>query len=119
MKKLSTILYTALIAAALNQTANADELLPPGIYGNELDRCISEIRSALGTTTASAIRHDITGIEKQGAWYSFDITTARIIDADTTEDIATTECRAHRFNDRTKAQIQQLEQTEIVADNEL
>ena len=93
-------ILSALAAAILTTTAQADELLPQAHYTEQLARCVAEIRSELSIPADERLQHRVTDISKENIWYTFAIETS---DGDT---IATSSCRAWRFEDRASVAVQ-------------
>jgi len=85
--------------AVMSTPALADDLLPSAHYQDELDRCIAEIRDELNIDDSQRLQHRVTRIDKKNVWYEFVIETAD------TREIATSTCRAWRFDDRTVATV--------------
>jgi len=100
-KKTATTAITALLMATAN-IASADELLSPVHYGEELDRCVAEIRGELGSPNDTRMRHTVSDISKSGAWYRFYVTTEVLATDDSVAQTAASECRANRFDETTK-----------------
>lgn len=100
MKQLITTGIT-LSLIALSSTAMANDLISRSNYANELERCVAEIDDMLGAAENRRLRHLVTGIDKSRSNYTFVIETLNVTGESATE-IATTECAANRFNERTK-----------------
>jgi hypothetical protein len=93
-------LAIAIIASGAAQVANANDLLSRNHYGDELDRCVAQIRSDIAADSDLTLQHKITEVSKDGAWYKFTIETAN-----GTETL-TSSCQANRFNSQTQVAIE-------------
>jgi len=81
-------------------TVQAD-MLSSTLYGDELDRCTTEIRSELNLADVTRLQHTLTEIDKVGVWYVFDILTTAYDNTDAVMVEATTHCKAHRWTGET------------------
>jgi len=101
---------TAMLLAAISgmilisATAQAG-WLSPAFYGDDLDRCIVELRAELDTTGATGLQHTITGIDKVGVWYVFDIQTNIVDGTGAVIGQAVTHCKSHRFKEQTLVEV--------------
>ena len=98
MNAIRTIILA--ITICLAPLANADELLSRNHYGNELDRCVAQIRSDIAAGPETRLEHKVTDVSKDGAWYNFTIVTVG------NNGPVTTACRANRFNDDTRVVVE-------------
>ena len=101
---MNKLITTLTLMLALSGGATAAELLSPALYGNELQRCITEIRSQASADANQALRHRVTNVSKAGAWYRFEIETLALQDSGFVS-FAMTECTAHRYTDTTEAAV--------------
>lgn len=62
-------LSAALLLGTTVQAAGPGEAM----YRAELDRCLTALRAELDNPATTKILYTVTDIEKQGAWYQFDI----------------------------------------------
>jgi hypothetical protein len=99
---MSKILAAAALLIATSNIAGAAELLSPLHYGDELDRCVAEIRAELAPASDTRMRHSIFGIEKSGAWYTFAIQSEVLSADDSISATATSQCSANRFDATTR-----------------
>ncbi len=79
--------------------------LSPAFYGDDLDRCIAELRTELDTTGATGLQHTVTGIDKVGVWYVFDIQTNIVDGTGAVIGRARTHCKSHRFKEQTRVEV--------------
>jgi len=97
-----TIIILAAVAGLIMTATTAHAgWLSPAFYGDELDRCAAELRTELDLTGATRLSHTVTGIDKVGVWYVFDIQTEIADDTDTVIGRTKTRCKAHRWNEQT------------------
>lgn len=89
------------IFAVFPLLANAGELVSPAHYGDELDRCINEVRKYLGQSEQAKIRHEVTAIDKHGSWYEFELLSAPYVGDTLSAAALSSRCRANRFNNST------------------
>lgn len=86
-------------AMLLGSTAEAGT---PGevMYRAQLDRCLAALRADLQDPATTKILYTITSIDKQGAWYQFDIQSA-VYHETTAAPVRETDsrCRARRWSD--------------------
>ena len=102
MNAIKTTLLALATAAALSGTAQAADLYSAKHYGDELARCIEQVRTDLNLAERP-LKHMVTAIEKQGSWYNFTIETS----AETANTpIATTNCEANRYSSETRIVMQ-------------
>jgi len=92
---------TAVLLATFS-VANADTLLSPAHYGDELDRCVSEVRAELDSPADTRMRHSVVNIAKSGAWYTFTIESEVLATDESVSMTANSECRANRFTTATQ-----------------
>ena len=111
MNALKTTMLAIATTAALAGTsiASAEPLLSIKNYGNELERCVAQIRADINAGSATELEHRVTQISKDGAWYRFTIETSAA--AETVPVIST--CEANRFNELTRLDIELPETTAV------
>ncbi len=97
MNSIKPAILAALIA--LSGVANAAELLSPNHYGNELDRCVAEIRAGIAAGPQTELKHQVTEVSKDGAWYKF------VIETQDGGKSVTSNCQANRFSSETRLDI--------------
>lgn len=92
-------LSAALLVGATAQAAGPGEVM----YRTELNRCLAALRVELQDPATTKIRYTVTDIEKQGAWYQFDI-QSEVYDGATDTPVLEREsrCRARRWSDQTE-----------------
>ncbi|UCG73189.1 MAG: hypothetical protein JSV45_02060 [Chromatiales bacterium] len=62
------------LSAALFMGANVQAATPGEVmYRAELDRCLAALRAELEDPATTKILYTVRDIDKQGAWYQFDI----------------------------------------------
>ena len=75
--------------------------LGEGKYRAELDRCLIAIRADLEDRDTTKILYTIRDVEKQGAWYQFDIQSEVYADkAAAPVREQSSRCRARRWSDQ-------------------
>jgi hypothetical protein len=84
----------------ISATVQADRL-SSALYGDELDRCTTEMRSELNLTGVTRLQHTLTDIDKVGVWYVFDIQTTAYDEMDTVMVTVAAHCKAHRWTGET------------------
>ena len=91
---------TALVAVAAG-TAIAEP--SQAVYSNELERCVTALRTDISEQNTRQIRHFVTEVEKKGVWYEFDI-RSELYDDPEGEMVKQVEsrCRAHRWAEHTE-----------------
>ena len=105
----NAVLFAAIGGLFLaSTTAQADRLAPwlsPAFYGDELDRCTAELRTALDMSGAASLQHTVTNIEKVAAYYVFDIETSIADSTGAVINRAKTSCKSHRFRVQTTVEV--------------
>ena len=103
MTKQRTRYLTTVMAslAAFPLIAKGGDMISPVHYGDELDRCISEVRNYLGQSGQTKIRHQVTAIHKHGAWYEFELLSQPYEAGEPGAVALSSECRANRFSSAT------------------
>lgn len=90
-------LSAAVLLGATAQAAGPGEAM----YRTELDRCLTALRAELQDPATTKILYTITDIEKQGAWYQFDIQSEVYQDAANSPVRARdNRCRARRWSEQ-------------------
>ena len=114
MNRTITNTFTGLMAVAsisFGISANAAEPARAN-YENELERCIAELRVNLDTKGASKLRHRVTRVQQQGAYYIFDVETDRMnAQGQPVAGSVESRCLAHRWESSTVVSINNSEET--------
>ena len=100
--KTATMVMIATAALAAASLANAEQLLSINNYGNELERCVAQIRADIDAGPTTELEHRVTDVNKSGAWYQFTIETRTSAAATP----VTSTCEANRFNELTQLDIE-------------
>ena len=100
MTTAKTTIGMLLSAALLLGTAAATAGPGEARYRVELERCLAALRADLQDPATTKILYTVRDIEKQGAWYQFDI-QAEVYQgaADTPAVERANRCRARRWSD--------------------
>jgi len=86
------------ISATFPLIAKAGDMISPVHYGDELERCITAVRDFLGQSGEAKIRHHVTGIQKHGAWYEFELLSQPYQAGEPGVVALSSHCRANRFS---------------------
>ena len=91
------VLTAALLTGTAAQAAGPGEVM----YRAQLERCLAALRADLEDPATTQIQSTIRDIEKQGAWYQFDIHSEVYQDsAETPVYEQDNRCRARRWSDQ-------------------
>ena len=92
-----------LFSLLLNATAAMAGQPVPGIYSNELARCVGALRDQLQDVETRRLRYTVTELETRGAWYEFAI-HAEVFNTEDGDAVRTRDsrCRAHRWDSATQ-----------------
>lgn len=98
-----TIATTAALLLSLGAAAVQAENLAGSVYANELERCVTVLRGQLKDEQTAQLRYTVTGMDKRGAWYEFDIRSEVFNELDgPVVRSDESRCMAHRWDEKTR-----------------